>query len=93
MQAMEDVTGISWEFVGTDCKSSPNLNINTNRPPGVTDCGLAIGRTYQLKCDSVGNNLGGGDGWKSNYIIIENRKYCENTRLDTTVDITITGNL
>ena len=79
-----DTSGIAWEFVDTECKSLPNLSVGANRAIK-KNCVLAIGQTYTLNC------LGGNNGWASNYLIIENSRYCEHSVSDTTVNITITG--
>ena len=38
-----------------------------------TECDLAIGQTYTLNCRSTA-----GTGWNSNYLIIEDKMFCQN---------------
>jgi len=49
---------------------------------------LALDQPYTLKCHSSE-----GDGWNSNFLIIENKAYCENftTGLEEVANITIRG--
>ena len=84
LQGKEDTDGISWELIGTNCKSDPNLSVAANRLY-TRHCALPTGQSYILNC-KVGN-----DGWASNYLIIENSKYCEYAQQETTVNITIRG--
>ena len=87
LQAMEEATHISWRLQNTNCKSDDNLEVGGNRVYQ-TDCKLAIGQTYTLECNSL------GDGWwKSNHLVIENYLYCEYAKGKTLNNITITGNL
>ena len=85
LQAKEETYGISWELIGTNCKSLPNLIVAENRLY-TKYCALSIGQSYTLKCNDVEDG-----GWASNYLIIENSKYCENTPHMSVVNITITG--
>ena len=86
LQAKVATFKISWEILGTDCKSSPNFSIYTGNRLYTRNCALSIGQSYTLKCEG---------GWTkndiSNYLVIENSKYCESTQLLNTVNITITG--
>ena len=84
LQGKVKTDGISWMLIGTDCKSIPNLSVTANRLYK-KNCGLSIGQSYTLKCE------GGVAGWRSNYLVIENSKYCENTQSETKINITITG--
>ena len=84
LQTKVDTSGTSWEFIGTNCKSLPVLNLPANRLY-IKQCALSIGQSYTLAC------MGGDQGWFSNHLVIENSKYCENTLNETTVNITITG--
>ena len=84
LQGKEDIDGISWELIGTNCKSVPNRSVAANRLY-TRHCALPTGQSYTLNC-KVGN-----DGWAANYIIIENSKYCEYAQQETTVNITIRG--
>ena len=84
LQTKAEANGVSWEFIGTNCKSLSNLSLTANRLY-TKHCALSIGQSYTLKC------RGGEDGWSPNYLIVENSKYCENTRLMSMVNITITG--
>ena len=86
LQSKEDISGISWSLLGTNCKSLPNLSVSANRLIK-QNCVLAVGKSYTLTCE------GPEEGWVSSYLVIENRKYCEYTGLETTVNITITGKL
>ena len=87
LQAMEEATHISWRLQNTNCKSDDNLEVGGNRVYK-TDCKLAIGQTYTLECNSL------GDGWwKSNHLVIENYLYCEYAKGRTLNNIIITGNL
>ena len=84
LQAKEETNGISWELIGTNCKSLTNLTVAENRLY-TRHCALSIGQSYTLKCKVEDS------GWASNYLIIENSKYCENTQQMSMVNITITG--
>ena len=84
LQAKEETYGISWELIGTNCKSLPSLTVAENRLY-TKYCALSIGQSYTLKCNAEDG------GWDSNYLIIENSKYCENTQQMSMVNITITG--
>ena len=87
LHALEEASHISWRFQNTNCKSDDNLEVSGNRVYK-TDCKLAIGQTYTLECNSL------GDGWwKSNHLVIENYLYCEYAKGKTLNNITITGNL
>ena len=87
LKAVEAATHISWRLQNTNCKSDDNLEVGGNRVYQ-TDCKLAIGQTYTLECNSL------GDGWwKSNHLVIENYLYCEYAKGKTLNNITITGNL
>ena len=85
LQATVETHGTSWELIGTNCKSLPNIIVAENRLY-TRYCALSIGQSYTLKCNDVE-----GGGWASNYLIIENSKYCENTQQMSMVNITITG--
>ena len=61
---------ISWTL-GDTCASKNNLTIEANGFDA-TECALAIGHAYTLKCKSSV-----GQGWNSTVIIIENVAYCE----------------
>ena len=84
LQTKVETHGISWEIIGTTCKSLPNLHITANRLY-TKHCALSTEQSYELKCHSS------GEGWGSNYLVVENTKYCENTQQMSTVNITITG--
>ena len=84
LQALEDTSEISWDILDTNCKSLPNLVVSQNRIYKKS-CRLSIGQSYRLKCDSLGS------GWKSNYLVIENSVYCEGTKSNIALNITITG--
>ena len=87
LQAMEEATHISWQLQNTNCKSDDDLEVGVNRDRQ-TDCELAIGQTYTLECNSL------GDGWwKSNHLVIENSLYCKYAKGKTIKNITITGTL
>ena len=49
-------------------------------------CALKEGQTYTLKCEATSEQ-----GWKSNYLVIENSAYCKYTDSETQIDITISG--
>ena len=84
LQTKVTANGISWALSDTACKSLPNLSVDANRLY-TKHCALAIGETYELTCKSL------GEGWGSNFLLIENSKYCEYTWLETKINITITG--
>ena len=84
LQAKEESKGISWELIGTTCKSLPNLIVTEDRLY-TKHCALSVGQSYTLKCNAVEG------GWASNYLIIENYNYCKNTQQMSMVNITITG--
>ena len=84
LQTTVETHGISWGITGTNCKSLPNLSITANRLY-TKHCALSAGQSYELRCNVE------DEGWGSNYLIIENAKYCEHTEKTSTVNITITG--
>ena len=84
LQGREETNGISWSLLDTNCKSMPNLQPTDNRLYK-EKCDLHVGQAYTLQCKDE------GDGWKTNYIIIENYEYCKHTRNTTFYNITITG--
>ena len=84
LQAKVETNGTSWELIGTNCKSLPTLTVAENRLY-TKHCALSVGQSYTLKCNVEDR------GWASNYLIIENSNYCENTQRMSTVNITITG--
>ena len=84
LQGIEDTNGIAWRFLDTNCKSMPNLQPTANRLYR-EKCALHAGQTYTLQCDSI------GEGWKTNYLVIENSEYCKYARNMTLFNITITG--
>ena len=89
-QAKEEAFGISWKLIGTECSSSSLISVTGNKPHK-KDCQLSVGQSYRLKCEAS-QKIREANGWKSNYLVIENSKYCENTAVETTYNITITGN-
>ena len=86
LQVREKASGISWSIQDSDCKSLPNLDVDTERAEKEY-CELKIGKTYTLKCESS------EEGWKSNYLVIENSVYCMYSESVKIAEITITGNL
>lgn len=86
LQGKEEMDGLSWEIIGTNCRSSNRISSSANKLQ-TTNCELLAGQTYTLSCKSS------GDGWESNHLVIENSKYCEYSQAETTANITITGQL
>ena len=78
---------IGWTL-GPTCASRENLAVAPNTFYE-KECALALDQPYTLKCHSSE-----GDGWNSNFLIIENKAYCENftTGLEEVANITIRGN-
>ena len=83
-----ETRGISWKL-GPNCASQSEIAYSVESNAYYeTKCTLALGQSYTLKCESFA-----GNGWNSNYLIIENIAYCQNfsTGFDETTNITITG--
>ena len=78
---------IGWAL-GPNCVSRENLRVTSNSFYE-KDCTLAIDQTYTVNCKSSN-----GDGWNSNFLVIENQAYCENFTMghEEVMDITIRGN-
>ena len=83
LEAKTEASEISWSFIGTNCQSLPSLSVSANRIYK-RNCGLAVGHSYILQCEG---------SWQYNYLVVENMKYCEYTSSNTTVNVTITGEL
>ena len=85
LEVIDNTNGISWSISNTDCKSSSdNLQVIQNKLTE-TNCILLGGVSYTLKC------LNTGEGWKRNYLVIENTLYCEGTTNEQLINITLTG--
>ena len=82
-----ETQGIDW-ILGPKCASRVNLAVAANTFHE-RDCALTLDQTYILKCRSSK-----GDGYNSNFLIIENRAYCENftTGFTEEANVTIRGN-
>ena len=80
----ENTDGISWSLLNTRCKSMPNLKPIANMVYK-NKCDLSVGQSYTLQCKNI------GDGWKTNFIVIENSDYCKHARDTAFFNITITG--
>ena len=86
LQTKVETSGISWTLLGTSCKSLPDLAVSANRLYK-QHCALAVGQTYTLKCE------GEVEGWRSNYLLIENMAYCKYFDSENKFNVTITGEL
>ena len=87
LEEREKASGVSWELLGTEgtpCKSLPNMKLKGNRFYE-KHCELKKNQNYTLKCGST------GEGWKSNYLVIENSIFCKYAESDKLTTITITG--
>ena len=61
----------SWTL-SPSCRSQEDLAVASNAYYE-TECALPVGQKYTLVCRSSA-----GTGWKSNFLIIENKAYCQN---------------
>ena len=65
--------GISWSL-SPRCASSKQIEFNVEgRRIYKEICALAIGKSYELSCESYA-----GNGWLGNFLVIENKAYCKN---------------
>ena len=64
--------GISWSL-SPRCASSKQIAFNVEgRRIYKEICALAIGKSYELSCESYA-----GNGWLGNFLVIENKAYCK----------------
>ena len=79
---------IGWN-IGLNCGSRDNLAVAPNTFYE-KECALAVDQTHTLECKSST-----GDGWNSNFLIIENKAYCEHftTGDNEVANVTIQGNV
>ena len=77
---------IGWN-IGLNCGSRDNLAVAPNTFYE-KECALAVDQTHKLECKSST-----GDGWNSNFLIIENKAYCEHftTGDNEVANVTIQG--
>ena len=71
LHTKQETRKISWTL-SPRCRSQEDLTVASNAYYE-TECALAIGQTYTLNCRSTA-----GTGWNSNYLIIEDKMFCQN---------------
>ena len=83
-----ELKNIQWTL-SPACRTIDNGDYGSNRVYPET-CDLVKGQSYLLSCKS-----GNSNGWKSSFLVIESRKYCEDFTdgSEKTYNITISGNI
>ena len=87
LHAKHQTQQIGWS-IGRNCASRENLAVASNTFYE-KECALAVNQQYTLTCKSSNEN-----GWNSNFLIVENKAYCENftTGPEEVHNITLLGN-
>ena len=68
-----EVRGLSWSL-GMSCASHKQITFRVEAKRVYQEvCVLAIGVSYELSCENYA-----GTGWSGNFLVIENKAYCEN---------------
>ena len=71
LHTKQEARKISWTL-SPSCRSQEDLAVASNAYYE-TECALHIGQNYTLVCRSSA-----GTGWSSNFLIIENKAFCQN---------------
>ena len=71
LHTKQEARKISWTL-SPSCRSQEDLAVTSNAYYE-TECALSVGQKYTLVCRSSA-----GTGWNSNFLIIENKAYCQN---------------
>ena len=71
LHTKQEARKISWTL-SPSCRSQEDLAVASNAYYE-TECALSVGQKYTLVCRSSA-----GEGWNSNFLIIENQAYCQN---------------
>ena len=76
--------GMSWTL-GRNCASHRQTSflVEANKIYQES-CTLAIGKSYDLNCDSFAEN-----GWSGSFLVIENKAYCQNFQAGSRENATI----
>ena len=80
----DEASGVSWSL-GPNCASPKQIafHVETNKIYQES-CTLAIGKSYELNCDSFAEN-----GWSGSFLVIENKAYCQNFQAGSSETTTI----
>ena len=71
LHTKQEARKISWTL-SPSCRSQEDLAVASNAYYE-TECALSVGQKHTLVCRSSV-----GEGWSSNFLIIENKAYCQN---------------
>ena len=89
LHTKQEAQGLAW-YISPNCASHKEITFKVEAKRIYKEvCSLAIGKSYELSCESYA-----GNGWSGNYLVIENNAYCENFKSGSkeTSTIKIEGN-
>ena len=80
----QETQGMSWALT-PNCASQKQITFNVEANQIYKEsCALAIGESYELRCDSYS-----GNGWFGSFLVIENKAYCQNFQAGSSETTTI----